>query len=231
MLGNTQNSVSSYQSFPPKLCSSQHTDHRRAEMLSGQNGCASTPVLEAQQICIPGQSDLGSTWTRQRGCPAAPAALSGPGERWLLFGATISGSRRHQRGKLQKFHPGFDRAARETGAVAEIAWTVSQGSERRCNRKGKITSVTSSDVYSVWFPGSTSATESWECWIICMEQIQCSDKPKPMRDTGSSSASHHSQKASLRHPRGQSEPSSSPQFLQSPVTSRVRDNDLSQIVF
>uniref|UniRef100_A0A8C0B1A3 Fatty acid hydroxylase domain containing 2 n=1 Tax=Buteo japonicus TaxID=224669 RepID=A0A8C0B1A3_9AVES len=66
--------------------------------------------------------------------------------------------------------------------------------------------ITSSDVYSVWFPGSTSATESWECWIICMEQIQCSDKPKPMRDTGSSSASHRSQKASPRHPRGQSEP-------------------------
>lgn len=108
-----------------------------------------------------------------------------------------------------------------------VPWQKSHGRFLRAlkgdgNRKGEITSVTSSDVYSVWFPGSTSATESWECWIICMEQIQCSDKPKPMRDTGSSSASHRSQKASPRHPRGQSEPSSSLQFLQSPVTSRVR---------
>lgn len=33
-------------------------------------------------------------------------------------------------GKLRRFHPGFIRAARETGTAAAIAWMAYQGSER-----------------------------------------------------------------------------------------------------
>lgn len=130
------------------------------------------------------------------------------------------------REKLHKVPPGFDRAARETGA--EIPRTDYQGSERNGKRKGKVTSVTCSDVY-LCFSGSTSAMECWECWIFCTARTECSDKPKPSRDTRSCSASRRSPRASLSHPRKRSEPAQ--QLLPCLVWSRLRDNDLCQIVF
>lgn len=71
--------------------------------------------------------------------------------------------------------------------------------------------------------------ECWECWIFCMAQTKCSDKPKPLRDTRSYLASRRSLKASLSHPRKMSE--AAQHLLPSLVTSRVRDSDLCQIVF
>lgn len=129
------------------------------------------------------------------------------------------------REKLHKVHSEF-----EVGQSCQGDWCSRKpmdrlaGLRKEWREKGKITSVTSSDVY-LWFSGSTSAMECWECWIFCMAQTKCSDSPKPSRDTRSCSASRRSLKASLIHPRKMSEPA------QQLLPCRMRDNDLCQIVF
>lgn len=199
----------------------QDRDHCRAETLWVEQLCQ----LEAHLLHSPGQPGLESTWGMATWVSNAPTALNSPGETaaaqchrlWAVMAPERSCTRFTQSLRL-------DRAARETGAAAESPWTDYQGSERNGKRKGKVTSVTSSDVY-LWFSGSTSATECWECWIFCMAQTKCSDNPKPSRDTRSCSASRRSLKASLIHPRKMSKP------VQQLLPSRMRDNDLCQIVF
>lgn len=184
-------------------------------MLSGQNGCAS--ICDAGSTAAP---CLWAAWSQEHGkvCAQLLPQLWAAGQ-WFrqLFSATIPGSRCME---------GFIRAVRQTGTAAAIRWMAYQSPERRWEQGGWGNYNNFQwYLFSVWLPGSTSVTESWECWIICMEQMMCSDKAKPMRDTGSSSASHRSPKASLIYPRKQGEPSRL-QPLQSPGIRRGRDNDL-----
>lgn len=194
---------SCYQSFPLQLGSCQDTDRRRAQLLSGQS-CAS--------ICSAGSASAPRLWAAWAGCTDMARWLPHCSHSSELLWAGTAVVRCHrtwitkqQEGSCTGFtQVSLGLRGKLVQQQQSHGWLIRALKEDR-NRKGKVTSVTSSAVYSVWFPGSTSVMVSWECWIICTEQTRCSDKPKPTRGTGSSSASHLSQKASRRHPRGQSD--------------------------